>query len=206
MRYASSPPPNKRVQRTRLRSPLTRHPLGSAKWQVALVTAWIALVSVVRGQPTTLEAPALRVTASHLQYLDNMDPLWSLEINDPGVNTLLLYSEILAGAKTIVVTPDRIDAVRKALSQERFVELKDSYGEMLLHGPERTIEIWMEGQHKRVEILTISPDMNFSATERSEIGRALRAWAAIRGCFDAPGALDSRSEDKEFLVTIKGAA
>jgi len=173
---------------------------------LALVTAWIALASVSRGQQATREDPALRVKASHLQYLADMDPLWNLEINDPGANTLLLYSEIEAGAKAIEVTPERIVALREALSRERFVELKGSYGEDVLHGPKRTIEIWMEGQHKRVEILTISPDMKITATERQEIGRALRVWATIRGCFGAPGALDSRSEDKEFLATIRGAA
>jgi hypothetical protein len=204
-------PPNTRMQRTRsspsaLRSPLMRCPLGSAKWHLVLVTAWIALASVSHGQPATREGPVLRVKASHLQYLPDMDPLWSLEVNDPGVNTLLLYSEIEAGAKAIVVTPEQIAAVREALSRERFVELKDSYGEMVLHGPERTIEIWMGGQHKRVEILTISPGMKITATERQEIGRALRVWATIRGCFGAPGGLDSRSEDEEFLATIRGAA
>ena len=183
-----------------------RNPLGSAKWHVVLVTAWVVLASVAHGQQATREDPALRVKASHLQYLANMDPLWSLEINDPGAKTLLLYSDIQAGAKAIVVTPKQIAAVREALSHERFFDLKDSYGEMLLHGPERTIEIWMGGQHKRVEILTISPDMKIPATERQEIGRALRVWATIRGCFGAPGALDSRSEDQEFLSTIRGAA
>jgi hypothetical protein len=56
--------PNKRVQRTRLRSPLTRHPLGSPNSHlcailVVFLTSWIACTSSPPPQNAGLQGPAL---------------------------------------------------------------------------------------------------------------------------------------------------
>jgi hypothetical protein len=207
-----------RVQRTRrpslrsgrsrrsLGSPLTRHPLGNTGSLRALAALTIALIGADSTAGQRANRAEFRIEASHMEYLADMSPLWRLRINERGVSKLLLFSRIEKGEQPLVVPQGRIAALREAVRRERFFDLKESYGEMPVDGPERRMEIWDNGRHKKVEILTIRPGKMLAATDRLELGRALRVWMAIRDCFEAPGALDSRAEDRKFLSALKRAA
>jgi hypothetical protein len=203
--------PNTRVQRTRsspsaLRSPLTRHPLGSTLWQIVLFSSVAAVAdsSTVTGARVVPEP--LQVKASHMEYSADMSPLWRLEINSPGSSTLLLFSRIERREQPLAVPPERLEALRETVKRERFFDLRESYGEMPVDGPERRIEIRQGLLHRTVSIFSLEPGVKMSTAERGEVARALRVWIAIRSCFDAPGALDSRPEDKKFLKAVASAA
>jgi hypothetical protein len=137
---------------------------------------------------------------------------WDLEIRIPGWSTLHTAAseehlrdpcvkrvEQLFEDDRIRIPPRRLAALREAIHRERFFELRDSYGGLVIDGPERRIEVREGNSFKKMTIYSTSPDMRISDSEREEIGRALRVWIAIRDCFEAPGAMDSRPEDREFL-------
>ena len=72
MSCAPSPPPNKRVQRTRLRSPLTRHPLGARA--IAIVLSAI-VSSVAFGCQTASVSPMTGTAEPEDVLVDTCDPI-----------------------------------------------------------------------------------------------------------------------------------
>jgi hypothetical protein len=152
-------------------------------------------VSCFVGRPTQLDV--LEVKASHSYYGD-LDDSWRLTARDPGSSELLLYSQIKEGERPVAIRKDRLAALREAIRRERFFEFRDYYGELPVDGPERHMTIRDGARLKKVSVYSVWPDMKVSRPERAQIERALRVWIAIRNCFEAPGALDSRKDDRTF--------
>jgi hypothetical protein len=163
--------------------------------------------------PTHSVPPNVRweVRASHLGFLEAGQ--WEIAIRVPGWSTLhrtpteaeredarMKSAEYQFRDDRISVPPPRLAELRDAIRRERFFELRDKYGEPVIDGHERRIEIHDAGKVKEVTIYTVYPRIEVSDSERDEIRRALRVWIAIRNCFVDREALDSRPQDREFLA------
>jgi hypothetical protein len=146
---------------------------------------------------------------------------WHLAVGVPGKSTLWVaprFQEDLVSQSVavllqaeesdpvIAIPPERLKELREAIRRERFFQLRSVYGELVVDGPERRIAVHEGGLAKEITIYTIDPRTKLARSEESQIARVLRVWIAIRNCFDAAGALDSRPEDRSFLQRVKHAA
>jgi hypothetical protein len=204
--------PNPRLRRTRAaRSTMSRQPVDGFPFArsttsfLSAVLVALAIGALALGQQ--LQPQGLEVKASQSDGLD-FSGAWNMSIVVPGRGTLTLWfaDRFRDGEQPLAIPSARQAELLETVHRERFFELRDYYGSLVIDGPERHMAIREGSRLKKVSIYSIRPDMRVSRAERAQIERVLRVWIAVRNCFDAPGALDSRPEDRAFLEKAKRAA
>lgn len=138
------------------------------------------------------------MSASHSRFgLEGQ--AWELTIGSDGKLWLKRprYGEQLYSIRPL--GPKVLSDFQAVLREQRFCDLDEQYGTVVMDGPERQMSVRCGNTIKTVTLFTFDPKQPLTQSERSEIRRALRVWIAIRGLFEDSEALDSRAEDTSLL-------
>lgn len=147
---------------------------------VAAVYAWHRaamrhLEEQVRHGPLTITAGVTGSTTTGY---------WKLRVDPAGKASLKIAAVPTAKTRQFVVSQAQLDELRQALLQERFFELADSYGQLIVDGSTTTLQISAGDVSQTVELRSLLNGAN------GEPSRAVRVLQIIRGWFHDPEAFD----------------
>jgi hypothetical protein len=155
-----------------------------------MITALVVAMLVGPSPPRSAEVvPPGRVRIEAFQ--EGHGVAWFLRLETGGKLT------VQVGLKEISRKLDDAAMARLAevVRKEAIFELDDNYGEALIDLPWRTVKVW---QGERVKTMTLYSGLR-AEVRQDEVKRALRFWLAIRGLFEAERAVDTRTEDRQFV-------
>jgi hypothetical protein len=144
-----------------------------------------AVALAILGSPAEASQPsALEVAVSYFDGLtvDGPDRPWRATIRDPGGSTLTDSGKPMIG---LSIPPAKLATLRATIEKERFFDLRSQYGDMVVDGPERAMEIRLGGRVKTVKIYSI-PSTD-SKKEAAEFDRVMKVWHAITDCLKLQG-------------------
>jgi hypothetical protein len=121
---------------------------------------------------------------------------WQLKVDPFGNATLQIQVNTTRKTRRFVVPKTHLDDLRKALLQERFFDLSDSYGQTVADDSVTTIQITAGDFTKNVELKFIGNWIQSERARLREPSRALRVSQIIRDWFNDPEAIDSRKYDQ----------
>lgn len=147
--------------------------------------SFVAVALAILGSPPEASQPsALEVVVSYFDGLtvDGPDRPWRATIRNPGDSTLTD-----SGKPTVVMSipPAKLARLRATIETERFFDLRSQYGDMVVDGPERAIEVRLGGRARTVKIYSIPPTL--SKKEAAEVDRVMKVWHAITNCLSLQG-------------------
>jgi len=149
--------------------------------------------------PTT--AARFHLEAIHMFY-SALERSWEVKIDESAKPTFQLFGE---EEHEVTLSPRAVAELTKVMIASDVFSLKDSYGELPVDGPERRIDVQMDGKRKRITIYSLYPSSFTDDQQMKDVARLLKVWAAIRSTFNHPTALDSREYDLAFLAEIQKA-
>jgi hypothetical protein len=127
---------------------------------------------------------------------------WSWSINSAGEGELTITS-IKSTRRKVVLCAEQMAAIRKTLRDEQFVELKDAYGPVYIHGGWDTLTV-IAGEHinKTVRYSSIwSWSTDRKKGTLTEAAPAARVWLKVTGIVDPDGKIFK--EQKELAAALK---
>lgn len=158
------------------------------------LTCGLCLVSWAAAGP----AGEVRCGDEELRILARHDPGmgshvgWILTLEPTGIGTVRTDS----GSEYVLrLSNEECANVVTVIKEAEFFDLRESYGVPVVESPFRDMEISL-GERRHSVTLFEGAERD---VDRSAVKRAVRVWVAVRGLFDAPGAVDSREKDRAFL-------
>jgi hypothetical protein len=127
---------------------------------------------------------------------------WNLSVNSAGEAQLTVFSQPTDKTVNTKVSSDQLDKLRQLLVRERFFELDDDYGEIVLDSGLQAITVTVGEFSKTVRIHYLMNWVNHEPAKLRDPARAVRVGMAIRDWFDDPDAVDSRAYDQKVLDVV----
>jgi hypothetical protein len=143
------------------------------------------------GQQNQGGCKALKIDAMHWTGLA-IAGSWFLTV-EPGGHASIRTD---AGERPLQLPEDVCEGLVKIVKEERFFELAGEYGDGVIDGPMRKLDISLGGKSHSVRFYD---DALTDKTERRAVKRVVRVWVAVRDLFEFPNAVDSRKTDRAFL-------
>lgn len=101
--------------------------------------------------------------------------------------------------KRFQITAGQMAEFRKALADERFFELGPEYGDLVVDGSVRSLDVTVGPSTHSVKVHFLMNWVHADRAKLREPSRAVRLLVMIRGWFSEPEAVDLRKYDKIVL-------
>lgn len=122
---------------------------------------------------------------------------WWLSVNSAGQAELTVEGE--PTPQRFDVPPEEWEAFRAALSEERFFELAEEYGQDVPGGSDRTLAVTAGDVTRAVRVRFLMNWVRANPEKLAEPARALRLITTVRGWIEHPEAVDLRPYDEKVI-------
>jgi hypothetical protein len=174
----------------------------------AVVAALCVALCSCTNAPAAEEKPAVTewqvqhcpttVSGSCLGYFGPKPSGWYLSVNSAGEAELTLQD----GKDTrrqFRVSPEQQRALQKAILDEKFFELSEDYGDLVVDGSTRTLTICVGQMVKTVQVHYLMNGGKGDPATLREPARALRVVMLVRSWISDPDAIDLTKYDQKVL-------
>jgi hypothetical protein len=127
---------------------------------------------------------------------------WKLVVSEQGKATLTIETAPKTTKREFEISKSQRGDLRKALTKERFFELKHEYGELVSDGSETTITIAAGNRKNTVVLQFLMNWAHYDVAKLEEPARAIRVLHVIRGWFNDSEAVDLRKYDRMVLDAV----
>ena len=124
---------------------------------------------------------------------------WYLSVNSAGEAELTIAARPQQTHRKFVVPRQKLMEVRRAVEDERFLELTDEHGERVADGSTKMVTVTVGQRSKSVKLLYLMNWVQNDKAKLREPSRAVRVLMLIRDWFDDADAVDLRRFDRMVL-------
>jgi hypothetical protein len=127
---------------------------------------------------------------------------WYLSVNSAGEAELTIATFPRPTRRRFLVPRQRLSELRRALAEERFLDLAGEYGQVVPDGSATTLTVTVGERSRSVRLNFLMNWVRGDKAKLREPSRAVRIAVMIRGWFDDAGAVDLRRFDRMVLDAV----
>lgn len=125
--------------------------------------------------------------------------LWYLSVNSAGQAELTIGLGTDTVRRTFTVPAAQLEEFRKAIGEQRFMELQPEYGQIVPDGSTTTVTITVGQATRSVKVHYLMNWVRSEPERLREPARAVRVAMLLRGWFDDAQAVDLRAYQQKVL-------
>lgn len=124
---------------------------------------------------------------------------WSLDVNADGTAYLNILAYPTDIHRTFAVPEEEMEGLRRLLIEQRFFELDDEYGEIVLDASTRTLAVTCGDHSHSVELHFLMNWVHGDTRRLRDPARVVRVWRYVRTWFSDKEAVDLKRYDDMVL-------